>query len=177
MRHLLLFLICTFLGSSTALASEAERMTLHAAPRALPDITFADETGMSLHLRDWRGRFVLLNMWATWCGPCRVEMPALDRLQAQLGNERFEVLALSIDRAGPPVVRSFYDDIGIKHLRIFIDRTMRAARDLGVSGLPTTILIGPDGRELARHLGPVEWDQPGMVAFLRSAIATHFKED
>src|SRR3989304_1536989 len=89
-------------------------------PRELPDVGFSDGDGQSVKLSSFRGKVVLLNVWATWCPPCRKEMPTLDRLQAKLGGARFEVVALSIDRGGPSVVRSFYDEIEITALRIYI---------------------------------------------------------
>jgi thiol-disulfide isomerase/thioredoxin len=155
-----------------ASGAEPKRMTLHHAPRPLPEITFTNETGRSLTLKAYRGKVVLLNIWATWCTPCRAEMPTLDRLQARLGSDRFEVVALSIDRAGVGVVRKFYDDVGVKHLKLVIDQNGRAMQALGLLGLPTTVLIGPDGLELARHVGPAEWDSPEMRAFFEDVIKT-----
>ena len=156
-----------------AYAAGLDRIPLHDSPRAVPEISFVDEHGAMLTLEAWRGKVVLLNVWATWCGPCRKEMPTLDRLQGRLGDERFEVVALSIDRAGIDVVRGFFDDIGITHLHPFIDESGRAGRDLGAFGLPATILIGPDGRELGRLLGPAEWDTPEMIAFFEAVVANH----
>lgn len=146
-------------------------MPMHDTPRAVPEIAFTDGEGEPLTLDAWRGKIVLLNVWATWCGPCRAEMPTLDRLQARLGGDRFEVVALSIDRAGVRVVAKFFEKIGIKHLRIFIDDSGKAARDLKVVGLPATLLIGRDGRELGRLVGPAEWDTPEMIAFIETVIA------
>jgi len=97
-------------------------------------------------------------------------MPTLDRLQAKLGGPGFEVVALSIDRAGPTAVRKFYEEIGIKSLAIYIDGSGKATRTLKVVGLPTTLLIGADGREIGRLVGPSEWDAPEMVSFLRKHI-------
>jgi hypothetical protein len=97
-------------------------------------------------------------------------MPTLDRLQAQLGGPEFEVVALSIDRAGLEVVREFYDEIGIERLAMYIDSSGEAARDLGVLGLPTTLLVDRNGRELGRLIGPAEWDTPAMVAFIREYL-------
>mgnify|MGYP003661775318 FL=1 len=97
-------------------------------------------------------------------------MPTLDRLQAHLGGDRFEVVALSIDRAGVSVVAEFFEEIGIEHLRTFIDDSGKAARDLKVFGLPATLLIGRDGRELGRLVGPAEWDTPEMIALLKTVI-------
>ena len=159
--------------STAAMAEGPNAIPQHDTPLPLPAISFADEHGNPLTLDRWRGKLVLLNVWATWCAPCRHEMPTLDRLQATLGSERFEVVALSIDRAGGGVVRRFFDEIGIRHLGIFIDETMKALRDLKIFGLPGTLLIGPDGRELGRLIGPAEWDTPEMVAFFEGVIAGH----
>ena len=146
-------------------------MTLHDAPRALPELRFKDGSGKPLSLADFRGKVVLLNLGATWCGPCREEMPTLDRLQATLGGPDFEVLALSIDRAGIGVVDAFYTEIGIKNLARYIDESGRVAQHLNVLGLPTTLLLDHEGREIARHVGPAEWDKPEMVTFLRQRLA------
>jgi len=145
-------------------------MALHATPRAVPTFSFADGDGRPLSLTDFRGRVVLLNVWATWCGPCREEMPTLDRLQAELGGQDFEVVALSIDRAGPRVVTEFYDEIGVEHLAQYIDESANASQQLDAVGLPTTVLIDREGREIARHVGPAEWDTPAMIAFLYRQI-------
>jgi thiol-disulfide isomerase/thioredoxin len=139
--------------------------------KQVPAISFADERGRVLGLNDFRGRTVLLNIWATWCGPCRKEMPTLDRLQARLGSERFQVVALSIDRGGAAAVQRFYAEIGVRQLAFFIDSTGRAGGALGLIGLPGTLLIDPEGREIGRLIGPAEWDSPEMIAFLQSRIA------
>jgi len=165
------FLLLVALIGPAVGATESGPMPLHEQPPPVPPIAFTDEAGNPLALEDWRGRVVLLNIWATWCGPCRAEMPTLDRLQATLGSERFEVLALSIDHAGASVVRKFFDEIDIAHLRLFIDETMQAPRDLAIPGLPGTLLVGTDGRELARLHGAAEWDTPEMITFLEGVIA------
>lgn len=141
-------------------------------PKALPEIRFADGEGQTHTLTDFRGKVVLLNIWATWCTPCREEMPTLDRLQAALGGDGFEVVALSIDRQGLAVVRRFYDQIGISHLATYIDSSSRAFRDLAIVGVPTTLLVDREGRELGRLVGPAEWDTPAMIALIRGRIAS-----
>jgi len=166
-----LLALAPLVGSAEGRAGEPPLMPLHETPRPLPSISFVDGAGTALTLDDWRGRVVLLNVWATWCAPCRHEMPTLDRLEATLGGERFEVVALSIDRAGPGVVRAFFDEIGIEHLGLFIDETMQAPRDLGLPGLPGTILVDAEGREIARLVGPAEWDSPAMIETLSAVIA------
>lgn len=155
-------------------ASPAKRpaaMSLHDTPQAISDFRFEDGSGQPVTLADFAGKVVLLNIWATWCIPCRHEMPTLDRLQAELGGLDFEVVALSIDRAGMDVVRQFYGEIGIERLAIYIDSGGKAAGALGAVGLPTTLLIDRQSREVGRLVGPAEWDAPEMVAFLRSRLA------
>ncbi|MEQ9180469.1 MAG: redoxin family protein [Nitratireductor sp.] len=173
MKTLAALLVAGFLiGAPSANAADghAQTLPLHETPQTLPDLTFADGDGASRALTDWRGKIVLLNIWATWCGPCRAEMPTLDRLQQRLGDDRFEVVALSVDRAGPAVVHRFYEETGIKALRLYIDQAGQALRTLGIVGLPTTLLIGADGRELGRLVGPAEWDAPEIAALIEAHI-------
>ena len=158
----------TFGGS--ALAAPPQNFALHETPREVPELAFADAEGREVTLDDFRGRTVLLNVWATWCPPCVKEMPMLDALQAELGGEDFHVVALSIDRAGPDAVREFYDRTGVENLPLYIDESSRASAALGAFGLPATLLLDPQGREIGRLIGPAEWDAPEMVAFLRGII-------
>lgn len=144
---------------------------LHEAPKPIASIAFEDGQGRPRSLAEFRGKVVLLNIWATWCGPCRREMPSLDRLQGLLGGSDFEVVALSIDRAGLEVVRRFYTDVGIRNLAIYIDSSSRATRELSTVGVPATLLVDRDGRELGRLIGPAEWDAPDIVQLLKRVIA------
>ena len=138
-----------------------------ASPRAIADIAFEDADGNKRTLAQFRGKAVLLNVWATWCGPCRKEMPALDRLQAKLGSDDFQVVALSIDRGGVAAVKSFYDEIDVRSLGINVDSTTDAQAKLGVVGVPTTLLIDREGREVARYTGPADWDGPSVAATIQ----------
>ena len=144
----------------SALAQRGSVLAMHDAPRALPEIAFEDGEGRKRALSQFRGKVVLLNVWATWCAPCREEMPALDRVQKQLGGPGFEVLALSIDTGGTAAVKRFYDDTGVRSLALYVDPTMRATAALGAMGVPTTLLIDRQGREIGRHTGPAAWDGP-----------------
>jgi thiol-disulfide isomerase/thioredoxin len=147
-----------------------------ATSRPLPELHFADAGGRKLTLVDFHGRLVLLNLWATWCVPCRKEMPALERLQARLGGPGFEVVALSIDRRGLSAVQPFYSELGLKVLRIYVDQSGAAAGELGASGLPTTLLIDRNGRELGRVVGSVAWDTPAVEAMVRKYLAENAAE-
>jgi thiol-disulfide isomerase/thioredoxin len=141
-----------------------------AVPQTVPEVGFQGKAGTPLTLADFRGKVVLLNIWATWCAPCREEMPALDRLQQALGGSDFEVVALSIDRDGMAVVRGFYDEIGIRALAPYVDPSMRAGTTLRIVGVPTTLLLDRQGRERWRKTGPAQWDAPEVVEALRSRI-------
>jgi thiol-disulfide isomerase/thioredoxin len=175
MKALALFLFggLLFLTQGAAAAVTSQNFAIHETPRPLPEIRFEDSEGQPRTLADFSGKVVLLNIWATWCIPCRKEMPTLDRLQAELGGPDFEVVALSIDRAGPEVVRKFFGEIGIKHLALHIDASSKAMFTLGVVGLPTTLLIDRESREVGRLIGPAEWDSPEMVAFIRTHVTTN----
>ncbi len=139
-------------------------------PEALADVTFEDFAGKPVRLADFRGKAILLNLWATWCAPCRHEMPSLDRLQKDLGSDKFEVVALSLDRAGPDAARRFFDEIKVEHLKLYIDPTMRAGNALRAVGMPTTILIDAQGREVGRLPGPAEWDTAEAKALIADAV-------
>jgi thiol-disulfide isomerase/thioredoxin len=139
-------------------------------PRELPELSFINGDGGEMTLDEFTGKTVLLNIWATWCVPCREEMPALDRLQAKLGGPDFEVVPLSIDREGLLAVKAFYEELGLKALGIYVDQSGKAQRALSVLGIPTTLLVDQEGRELGRTLGPAEWDSAEIVEFLRSVV-------
>ena len=139
----------------------------HPAPKPLPDLQFEDGQGHRLTLASFRGKSILLNIWATWCPPCRKEMPTLDRLQSTLGSSRFEVVALSIDQDGSRVVPQFFKELDLKALRVYLDQTGEAATRLGAVGVPTTLFIDREGREVGRVTGPAEWDSPEVVAAIR----------
>ncbi len=155
----------------TLAASKLANFTLLDEPKPVPEVSFVDEGGRARTLADFQGKVVLLNLWATWCAPCRREMPTLDNLQARLGGDDFEVVALSIDRAGMDKVRGFLDDIGTGNLALYLDSSTRAMRALRVMGLPTTLLVDASGREVGRLIGPAEWDTPEAVALIRAVIA------
>jgi len=170
--RLALALCLTFtMAPSDMLAQESPPgFSMHPEPRSLPEIQFENGRGETISLADFKGSLVLLNIWATWCAPCRREMPTLDRLQATLGGADFQVVALSLDRNGLPVVQEFYAELGLETLPIYVDESGAAQRALNVLGLPTTLLLDRDGNEVGRLLGPAEWDSPQMVGFFREYL-------
>ena len=140
--------------------------------RPAPTAAFEHVAGGERTVADYAGSIVVLNFFATWCAPCRHEMPSLDRLQAALGGQGVVVVIVSEDRLGFGVVTPFLAEIDVKHLdEVLLDKSMRGVRSLRVLGLPTTIVYGADGAELGRLAGPAEWDSPEAVALLRHFIA------
>jgi thiol-disulfide isomerase/thioredoxin len=139
-------------------------------PVDMAEISFEDEAGAKKTLADFKGKAILLNLWATWCVPCRHEMPSLDRLQKEMGSDQFEVVALSLDRAGRDAARKFFDEIKVQNLKLYIDQTMKAGNGLRAVGMPTTILIGKDGKELGRLPGPAEWDSEAAKKLVAEAL-------
>lgn len=146
------------------------RMTMHAEPRALPPLDMRDAEGKPVPLERFRGKAVLLNIWATWCGPCRAEMPTLERLQVRFGGPGFEVVALSTDVGGVEAVREFYDSLGIKRLAIYVEGEGNVLTTLASPGLPTTLVLDAEGREVARALGGADWEAPEVDRLIRSLL-------
>lgn len=140
------------------------------APEELADVAFVDSSGSAKTLKDFRGKAVLLNLWATWCAPCREEMPALDRLEKELGSQSFEVVALAVDRGGIEAARKFFDGIPVENLRLYADATTRSGSALKVIGMPTTILIDKDGREIGRLPGPAAWDSAEAKRLIEASL-------
>lgn len=144
------------------------------APMIAPNVTFKAPDGRNLTLADFRGRMVLLNLWATWCAPCRHEMPALDRLQQTLGGEKFEVVAVNIDTRNPDRAATWLTENGIRHMANYADSSARIFQDLKTAGrafgMPTTLLIDANGCELGFLAGPAEWASDDAMKLIRTAL-------
>jgi thiol-disulfide isomerase/thioredoxin len=143
-------------------------------PVRLPDLAFRDAGGSERHLSDWRGRTVLLNLWATWCIPCRKEMPALDALEGKLGGPNFQVVAISIDTRDPEKARAWLKEVGIGGLAYYADPSAKVFQDLKMvgraAGMPTTLLVDPAGCELGTVAGPAEWASDDAVKLVSAAL-------
>jgi thiol-disulfide isomerase/thioredoxin len=153
---------------------EVAALAVAESPLKVPNLGFRDLAGRERRLSDWQGRTVLLNLWATWCIPCRTEMPALDALEGALGSPRFEVVAVNIDTRDFSKPHAWLDDVGIKRLAYYADPSARVFQDLKLIGraigLPTTLLIDPAGCEIATVAGPADWASEDGMALARTAL-------
>jgi len=155
---------------------EVAALAVTRAPFRVPDLAFKDAEGRDRRLADWHGRTVLLNLWATWCVPCRREMPALDALEGELGGANFEVVAVNIDTRDPQKPRTFLKDAGVKHLAYYSDQSAAVFQDLKAVGkafgMPTTLLVDRAGCEIGEMAGPAEWASDDGVKLVSAAIGS-----
>jgi thiol-disulfide isomerase/thioredoxin len=164
-----LIIVCAFVAFPLALREffppklPAAELLAHSSPRGLTGFTFSDEPGRNLTLHRFRGTLVLVNVWATWCAPCKAEMASLNHLALLFANKNIKIVPISIDVSGTLTVRSFYERLGLKNLSIYVDPSKNVMDALGITGIPTTVLIDHEGREVGRMVGPAQWDAPESV--------------
>ncbi|HEY1545794.1 MAG TPA: TlpA disulfide reductase family protein [Xanthobacteraceae bacterium] len=153
---------------------EVAAVTVQDDPQVLPALTFHDASGAERHLSDWKGRVVLLNLWATWCVPCRKEMPALAALESKLGGQNFEVVAVNIDTRNLDRPKTWLKDTGVTGLAYYADASARIFQDLKAIGqaigMPTSILVDRSGCEIAALAGPAKWASPDALALVQAAL-------
>jgi thiol-disulfide isomerase/thioredoxin len=169
------------LGANPALADVAaanalrngdmKKFSFHGEAVTLPEIGIVGMDDRQHALSDYAGKWVVLNFWATWCAPCRHEMPGLDQLQGQLGGENFAVVPIATGRNPPPAITKFWADAGIVNLSPLRDPKSELARGMGIMGLPVTVILNPTGEEVGRLIGDAEWNSPEALAMLRALIA------
>jgi thiol-disulfide isomerase/thioredoxin len=167
-------LIAAFLVLAAVAALAAwprARVAPHAERVLPPPIAFQDENGKAVDLGAFRGQVVLLDFWATWCLPCREEMPSFDRLEARLGGRGLKVVPVSVDLKGMEAVEAFYREFDIRHLPKYVDDSRESAQSLGLRGIPATIALDRRGREAFRVEGPLDWDGPGLSTRLETLLA------
>ena len=149
---------------------DMRKLTLHDSPRPVPDTPFTDRDGAEFTLADLAGRYIVLNFWATWCAPCRHEMPSLEALEAEFGGPAFAVVPIATGRNPLPAIDVFFEETGITRLPVFLDPRQTLARNMGVMGLPLTVILDPEGREIARLIGDADWHSDSARAIIAALI-------
>jgi thiol-disulfide isomerase/thioredoxin len=152
---------------------EVAALTMASKPLQMPDLAFLDSNGEQKKLSDWKGRTVLLNLWATWCVPCRKEMPALDRLEGKLGGEKFAVVAVNIDTRDAEKPKAFLKDANLTRLGNYHDakaKVFQELKSIGLAlGMPTSVLIDGQGCQIGHMAGPAEWDSADAIKLISAA--------
>lgn len=153
---------------------EVAALKINTTPRPAEDVNFFSHDGKPLKIKDFAGKVILVNLWATWCAPCRAEMPALDRLQGELGGKDFEVVAINIDTTRLERPKAFLKEVGVSRLAYYQDQSANIFADLKKAGkafgMPTTLLIDKNGCELGTMAGPAEWSSQDALYVLRTAL-------
>lgn len=161
----------TKLSALAGLATgEVVNFTLSEPPKPVPDNEIKDMHGQTVTLPQFQGKVLVVNFWATWCAPCKRELPSLDRLQERVGTDDLAVLAISIDRRGVDKVQPYLDQVPLPHLSVLLDKKNKLGRGMGTFGLPTTVLVDQRGHEVGRLIGPAEWDSDESIALVRYVI-------
>ena len=146
------------------------KLNLHSEPAPVSTAVFTDPDGGEHVLSDWEGKHVLVNFWATWCAPCREEMPALDALQKEFSGENFEVVTIATGRNTVHGIETFFAEEGIEALPVLLDPSQALAREMGVLGLPVTLVLDPEGREIGRLMGDADWNGADARALIEAML-------
>lgn len=147
------------------------KMVIHDTPQEVTDLPFGLSDGPDLTMKEFAGKYVVVNFWATWCPPCRKEMPSLAELKAQLGSDQFDVITIATMRNSPAKIDQFFKSINVDTLPQYMDRDKGAfARSMGVRGLPTTLIIDPEGHEIARLTGDAHWSDEDAIGFFQTLL-------
>ncbi len=159
-------------AAEAARDGDMKKLVFHGTPQDAGRSDFASFEGDTLNLADWQGKWVLVNFWATWCAPCRKEMPMLSELQTLYGGDRFEVVTIATSRNPPQAMKAFFAEIGVDNLPLHVDPKSRLAREMAVLGLPVTVILDPEGREVARLRGDADWASDSARAVIEALVGS-----
>ncbi|ETX15779.1 thioredoxin [Roseivivax halodurans JCM 10272] len=157
-------------AAEAARAGDMKKLNFHAEPKAAGSEAFETFEGEPASLAEYEGKWALVNFWATWCAPCREEMPTLSALQKELGGNDFEVVTIATGRSPKPAMRDFFEEIGVDNLPTLRDPSSALAREMSVLGLPITVILNPDGEEIARLQGDADWSSEEALTVLRTLM-------
>jgi thiol-disulfide isomerase/thioredoxin len=148
-----------------------KKLIFASEPQDVSQVVFSDPDGGQYRLADWQGKYVLVNFWATWCAPCRKEMPGLDALQQKFGGDNFEVVTIATGRNTLAGINRFFKEVDVQNLPIFLDPKQKLAREMAVLGLPITVILNPEGQEIGRLRGDAAWDSDSAKAIIAGLLA------
>ncbi len=179
-KSLLLYTAMCLVANSPAFAADTaalealrdgdmKKLSFHSEPKRVSDLEFSGPDG-AMRLTDFDDQIVLVNFWATWCAPCRKEMPMLSELQTELGGDKFQVVTLATGRNSPEGIAKFFGEIEVDNLPHYMDHRQAIARDMGVLGLPVTLILNRDGQEIARLMGDADWASDSAKQILQTLI-------
>ncbi len=157
-------------AATAARTGDMKKLILHSEPKTREMADFMTFEGEPLNLSDWQGKWLVVNFWATWCAPCRKEMPMLSELQTEMGSDTFEVITIATSRNPPPAMKAFFEDIGVTNLPLHRDPKSKLSRGMGVLGLPATVILDPDGNEVGRMTGDADWSSDSAKAVLAALM-------
>jgi thiol-disulfide isomerase/thioredoxin len=163
-------------ASLEALREGSMKKLLFSEPQPVSDAMFTHADGGTFTLASFDGKYVLVNFWATWCAPCRKEMPMLADLQTEFGGDTFEVVTIATGRNDLTGIKRFFDEIDVDNLPLYLDPKQALARDMAVLGLPITLILDPEGQEIARMRGDAEWNSESAKAIIRALIGAEGEE-
>ncbi|MCY4445793.1 MAG: TlpA disulfide reductase family protein [Rhodobacteraceae bacterium] len=152
---------------------ELKSLIIHKDPQKIKPDSFLDPSQNEVHLDQFNGQVLVVNFWATWCAPCRKELPTLDRLQSHFNPEQVKIIVVHVGRTSAEVVSQFWQENQIQHIESYYDPKLKFSRSMSAIGLPTTVLITKEGEEFARLLGDIEWDQENVIQILENVLDTN----
>ena len=165
----IIFLFCFSIFSSISQTNEdvpLNNMAINETPKPISSIIFEDFLGNEINLKDFKGKLLILNFWATWCAPCKKEMPSLDSLYQDKKFKNLKVLAINMEQPNKLKTKKFFDDLNIKNLEIFFDSDLNFVKEFKLRGVPTTVLINKEGEEFARIIGEVNFQDKKFLEWL-----------
>ena len=170
-KKFLIFILCFSIFSSISQTNEdvpLNNIAINEIPKPILPILFEDFSGNEINLKDYHGKLVIINFWATWCAPCKKEMPSLDMLYQSNSFKNLKVLAVNMEQPNTSKTKKFFTDLNIKKLEIFFDRNLNFVKEFKLRGVPTTVLINKKGEEFARIIGEVNFEDSKFVRWLSS---------
>ena len=167
MRFLILFIFLTTNVFANDV-SEIKNIVIHKDLKVYDNVIFLDKNDKKINIKEFNGNLLLLNFWATWCGPCKEEMPSLDRLQVNQNLSNLKIFAINVSQESKKKVDSFFEDLNIENFDPYFDSPTTLAKTFSLRGVPTSILIDKDGKEFARIMGSIDFNDKKFINWLKT---------